>query len=226
MSENVKNCRGIRDGICYIVGAGEPFLPFYPKENDYVIAADGGYERLLSAGIRTDLLLGDFDSLPDGLLPLATARRVERHPVRKDDTDTALAALRAYELGYRRMILLGGAGGREDHTFANYQLLLRLRRMGCAALLLGESACVRVVENESVVLSGQIGDTLSVFAFGREAHGVTLCGVEYPLENGELTVEVALGVSNAFASPVAEIGVRDGALLVFSPLPDLKEIAL
>ena len=56
MSENVNNCMKIQDGICYIVGAGEPFLPIFPKENDYVIAADGGYERLAEAGIRTDLL--------------------------------------------------------------------------------------------------------------------------------------------------------------------------
>ena len=226
MIENVKNCSEIRDGICYIVGAGEPFLPFLPKENDYVIAADGGYERLRQADIRTDLLLGDFDSLSDGLLSDAEGETIERHPVRKDDTDTALAALRAYELGYRRMILLGGAGGREDHTFANYQLLLRLRHMGCTALLVGESACVRVVQNESIVLHGRVGETLSVFAFGKDAHGVTLRGVEYPLERGELTVDVALGVSNAFAAATAEIGVEDGALLVFSPLPDLKEIEL
>ena len=224
MSENVKNCSKIRDGICYIVGAGEPFLPFAPKENDYVIAADGGYEKLCRAGIRTDLLLGDFDSLSDGLLSAAEGESIERHPVRKDDTDTALAALRAYELGYRRMVLLGGAGGREDHTFANYQLLLRLRRMGCRMLLVGESACVRVVQNESITLHAKAGDTLSVFAFGSDARGVTLRGVEYPLEDGELTVDVALGVSNAFASSCAEICVRDGALLVFSPISDLEEI--
>ena len=76
MMENVKNCSDYRDGICYIVGAGEPFVPFSPKENDYVIAADGGYERLCTAGIRTDLLLGDFDSLDDGYLSLAASDRV------------------------------------------------------------------------------------------------------------------------------------------------------
>lgn len=226
MNENVKNCSEIRDGICYIVGAGEPFLPFSPKDDDYVIAADGGYEQLCRAGIRTDLLLGDFDSLSASLLSASDGEKIERHPVRKDDTDTALAALRAYELGYRRMVLLGGAGGREDHTFANYQLLLRLRRMGCAALLVGESACVRVVQNESITLHGKIGEVLSVFAFGADAHGVTLRGVEYPLEGGELTVDVALGVSNAFSAPTAEIGVANGTLLVFSPLTDLEEIEL
>ena len=52
------------DKICYIVGAGEDCgLDFRPKTGDLVIAADGGYERLLKAKIQADLVIGDFDSL-------------------------------------------------------------------------------------------------------------------------------------------------------------------
>lgn len=57
---------------CYIFGAGG----FYGMANrlpragtDYVIAADGGLMHLQKLGIRPDLCLGDFDSLPEEVLP-------------------------------------------------------------------------------------------------------------------------------------------------------------
>ena len=51
-------------GRCIIVGAGDFFgMPFQPAEEDYVIAADAGYENLKAAGIVPDLVVGDFDSM-------------------------------------------------------------------------------------------------------------------------------------------------------------------
>ena len=56
--------------ICYIVGAGEcKKLDFTKKDGDIVIAADGGYKYLQRAGIKPDIVIGDFDSLgkaPEG----------------------------------------------------------------------------------------------------------------------------------------------------------------
>ena len=51
--------------ICYIVGAGDFDCGFEPKENDLVIAADGGYDNLKKFDIRCDLLLGDLDSIKE-----------------------------------------------------------------------------------------------------------------------------------------------------------------
>ena len=51
-------------GRCIIVGAGDFFgMPFQPAEEDYVIAADAGYENLKAEGIIPDLVVGDFDSM-------------------------------------------------------------------------------------------------------------------------------------------------------------------
>ena len=56
--------------ICYIVGAGEFYGEFTPTRDDLVIAADGGYDALISHGYRCDVLIGDLDSIssvPDNI---------------------------------------------------------------------------------------------------------------------------------------------------------------
>ena len=61
---------------------------------DMVVAADGGARFLLEQGIRPDVVVGDFDSLPAGAVERLEAAGVElvRHPVRKDRTDGEMAA--------------------------------------------------------------------------------------------------------------------------------------
>ncbi|HIS66737.1 MAG TPA: thiamine diphosphokinase, partial [Candidatus Scatomorpha merdipullorum] len=81
---------------CYIVGAAD-FAParFAPAPGDFVIAADAGILHLERLGAKPDLVLGDFDSL--GRVPDYPDTEVS--PVRKDDTDSMLAARRAVERG-------------------------------------------------------------------------------------------------------------------------------
>lgn len=199
--------------ICYIIGAGEGFMPFERADGDLVIAADGGYEQLRTLGVRPDLLLGDLDSLPEAALP-TDGTEIKRYPVRKDDTDSALAFRYAYEQGYRDFVLIGATGGRADHTFAAYQLLLHARRLNARITLVGERELTECLYNEERIFVGKEGTTLSVFAFGSDAHGVDIEGASYEMKDGTLRTDVALGVSNAFLRTPVRITVRDGALLV------------
>ena len=203
----------MKKGICYIVGAGKGMLAFEKAEGDLVIGADGGYLHLRDMGISPDLLLGDFDSLPMDALPSETCEIV-KYPIRKDDTDTALAFRYAYDRGYREFVLLGATGGRADHTFAAYQLLLHARRLGARITLVGEGEVSSCLYNEEQAFVGSRGKTLSVFAFGADAHGVDIRGASYEMHDGTLTADIALGVSNAFLDTPVRIAVRDGALLV------------
>lgn len=195
--------------ICYIVGAGEGFVPFTPQEGDLVIAADGGYDTLVRAGVRPDLFVGDMDSLSE-----PPSVPVERHPVRKDDTDTALAYRAGLARGYRHFVLLSCVGGREAHTFANLSLLAGARREGARLLLVGERETSFVIENESVILTRPAGYHLSVFAFGGKARAVTLRDLSYPAEHLTLFPDVPLGVSNAFCDAPATVSVGEGRLLL------------
>ena len=182
------------------------------KEDDFLLAADGGLRHLQSLGLTPDEILGDFDSL--GYVP----ENSSRFPVEKDDTDSMLAIRRGLALGYREFWLYGSLDGpRLDHTVANYQALQYLADHHAFGYLIGKDYLVTVVKNGSLRFPAGCRGTVSVFCPGSDAHGVTLKGLYYPLENAVLTIGFPLGVSNHFTGQAAEIAVTQGSLLVFFP---------
>ena len=179
------------------------------RENDYILAADGGLTHVQSLDLQPDGILGDFDSL--GYVP----DQARIFPVEKDDTDAMLAARHGLKLGYGRFLLYGSLDGpRLDHTVANFQTLQFLADHGAEGYLVGLDYIVTVVKNGTIRFSADSQGILSVFCMGSDAAGVTLRGLKYPLENGTLSAGFPLGVSNHFTGAPASVSVADGSLLV------------
>lgn len=179
------------------------------RETDYLLAADRGLEHIQALGLTPHGILGDFDSL--GYTPAGA----EVFPVEKDDTDSMLAIRKALRLGYRRCLLYGALeGDRLDHTLANLQALVFLQEHGARGYLVGRHMTVTAVKNGSLRFPASFEGILSVFCLGRDAHGVTLTGLKYPLSGGTLTAGFPLGVSNRFTGQEACVSVEDGTLLV------------
>jgi thiamine pyrophosphokinase len=146
--------------ICYIVGAGENSgIRFLPSEDDLVIAADGGYRYLLDAGIRTDIVVGDFDS---SAAPSAHPY-VVRLKKEKDDTDTGAAVQLGLQKGYTDFVFYGCTGGRIEHTIANIQLLDGLAERRCRGVLVGKEERYTVIKDSTLVLSADNRGRISVF---------------------------------------------------------------
>ena len=197
-------------GTCIVFcAAGFDALVEPVASDDLIIAADGGFVHTQKLGITPDIILGDFDSL--GYTP----DRANVFPVEKDDTDAMLAVRRGLQLGYRKFVLYGSLDGpRLDHTVANFQTLQFLADRDAAGYLVGSGQLVTVVKNGSLTFPAGMEGTISVFCMGKDAEGVTLEGLYYPLENGTLTAGFPLGVSNHFTGAEAAITVRNGSLLV------------
>jgi thiamine pyrophosphokinase len=195
-------------GICYIFGALTSAIRPEIKAGDFVIAADAGYAKL--EGIKPDIVVGDFDSL--GYIP--KDKNIVRHPEHKDDTDTMLAVKLGLEKGYKRFVILGGLGGRLDHTIANIHVLSYLTENGARGCLLGENENIIMIKNSYVSFSLETGGIFSAFAYGNAARGVRLDGFLYPLKSATLTCAFPLGVSNRFTGKKARVSVSDGCLLV------------
>lgn len=178
--------------------------------NDCLLCADGGYEYVCAAGLHPHIVIGDFDS---GAEPAGEA--VLRVPAEKDETDTFLCLRWGMEQGFREFLILGGLSGRLDHTLANLQLLEWAGERGLHVSIADGRNTARLVRaGELLRLERRTGCKLSVFACSQEARGVCLRGVKYPLEQGVLTRQFPLGVSNEFTAPTAEITCGDGLLLV------------
>ena len=178
-------------------------------EEDYVIAADGGFQHTKALGLRPDAVLGDFDSL--GYTP----PDANVFPVEKDDTDAMLAVRHGLSLGLREFLIYGGLDGpRLDHTFANVQTLQFLAEHGAYGYLIGKDFILTVVKDGGVRFPAGAEGTISVFCVGADAQGVTERGLYYPLEEAILTSSFPLGASNHFTGAEAEISVKKGSLLL------------
>lgn len=194
---------------CVIVTAhceGDP--EFIPEPGDLTLCADGGWKLAETMGLRPDRVIGDFDSSE-----APASGRIERHPVMKDDTDTMLCLKRGLNLGYDRFLLLGGFGGRLDHTLANLQTLAYAAREGAQAEMRDGHCRAFALRNGTILLPRRPGK-LSIFALSDRCRGVTVRGTVYTLTGGELINTFPLGVSNEYAADEVEISVDEGTLLI------------
>ncbi|MCL2401097.1 MAG: thiamine diphosphokinase [Oscillospiraceae bacterium] len=195
---------------CFIAGAGE-YCGFYtPGTDDYIIAADGGFAALISRGVAPDIVVGDFDSL--GEIP--DHPNVAISPEEKDDTDMRIAVDHGLTRGCNAFIIDGGLGGRLDHTLANMQLLTYIAKKNATGVLIGHDICVTAVANGTIRFSPGASGGVSVFCAGDRAEGVTITGLKYALQNGVLTGDYPIGVSNECIGERAEISVCNGMLIV------------
>ena len=184
---------------------------YTPREGDLILCADGGYAHAMRAGLIPDRVIGDLDSLSGVVPPEAILERV---PVEKDDTDTMLCARYALAHGCEECVILGGIGGRLDHTLANLQTLAFAVSNGMRAELLGDDDRVILLRNGAITLKREEGCSLSLLSFSAHCVGVTTSGVKYPLTNATITQDNPMAVSNFFTAEEAHIALKEGMMLV------------
>ena len=183
---------------------------------DLVIAADGGARYALETGVVPDLVVGDMDSLGEELAREVERRgaSLERHPVRKDKMDGQLAVLAARERGATVADLLCAVGGRPGALFAVPHILLAAERIGLRSTVVADRGRMFVVEAGYRMVEGVQEDSISIFPLSGPAAGVTLEGMEYPLENASLEPGDTLGFHNELIGTEARVSVGEGAILV------------
>jgi thiamine pyrophosphokinase len=193
-----------------------------------VIAADGGLDHALSAGLVPTALVGDLDSVSHAGRAWAEQHAtIERHDPAKDATDTELALARAVSLAPDRLIMVAGVGDRLDHTFT------AIGALGAPAL-----TSVPVIEcwwgDQHVhVLHGpgrlrlaiSSGATVSLVATHGRCTGVSISGTEWPLDDADLAPLAGHGVSNVATGEEVDVTVSSGVLTIFSQPPaTMKEL--
>ncbi len=187
-----------------------------------IVAADRGADHALSLGLRVDVAVGDFDSIsPVGLAELErSGTSVERHPVAKDASDLELAFDAALLLRPRRILVVGGAGGRLDHLVGELLLMAAEAYAGVEIDAQLGRAAVHVVRGERV-LTGRPGELVSLLALHGAATGVVTEGLVYPLRGEALAPGSSRGLSNVFAHREARVSVESGVLVAVRPSASL-----
>lgn len=204
-----------------VVAGGEPVpvpaLDGVPGDA-YVVAADGGVAHAHALGLTVDVAVGDFDSVTAGDLDRVRAAggALERHPAAKDATDLELALVTALARRPRRIVVLGGHGGRLDHWLANVSLLAAPMLAGVDVVARMGTARLTVVRGPTT-LTGTPGGLVSLLPVHGTAYGVRTEGLRYPLSGETLPAATSRGVSNVFLVAEASVTLTGGVLLAVQP---------
>lgn len=199
---------------CYIITsfvAGDLSLLLDNGCDDFILCADGGYSIAAEYGVTPDLVIGDFDSIKS---TIPAEIKTIKLPVEKDDTDTMACVKYAINNGYKEIIIIGGTGGRLDHTMANLQCLYYGVNHGINITLKDEKNIVSLHFPSKIQVKKREDFKLSIFAFSEFCGGITLSGLKYPLQNYTLQQSFPLGISNEFVSDYAIISFNTGVLLL------------
>lgn len=191
----------------YIDGIERLHIDF--QSYDFLLAADAGMNTAGYFGVTPDAAIGDFDS---SRRPELTDQTVL--PPKKDMTDGEAALDLAVQRGADDITLLGGLGGRFDHTIGNIGVLAEYAVKGLTVRLLDGYNRVRIVTPGTYEIQKDGYHYLGFGAWGDRVTGLTIRGAAYPLENFTLTNLTSRCVSNEIPGESAEVTFDSGLLLI------------
>jgi len=187
-----------------------------------IVAADSGLELAEDAGIRPDWIVGDMDSLDSGKrLDHYPKEKVICYPVDKDYTDTEIALTLLWEKGCKNAWIIGGGGGRLDHTFGIRDLFERERYPVRWITANEDIYCVdgagaqSGAENNRLRLAIKQGKLVSVFPLGAGPWKVESKGLKWEL-GGARWERGLFGLSNAAIADEIEISVKQGRFILIA----------
>lgn len=192
----------------------------YLRQDDFFIFCDAGLSHANRLGVSPNLIIGDFDSFKGTQSDIEVFKaETVRLPREKDDTDSFYAAKQAIARGFREVLLIGAAGKRLDHTFANLSILEYLEKNGVHAVLADDYSEMEIVTPEKTeaapVLIGPEYSFFSTVSLAEESQGITIRNAKYPLEDGTITTKYQYGISNEVEpGKTAELTVRKGLILL------------
>ncbi len=173
-----------------------------------LVAADGGADRALAAGLMPRAVFGDFDSISPAAQAAIPPDRL--HPIPEQETTDFDKALRSVAAPF--VLALGFAGARIDHGLAVFNTLVR--HPGRVCLVLGGQDVVFLCPPE-ITLRLRAGDRLSLFPMGP----VTGCstGLRWPVDGVDFAPGGRIGTSNEVSTPEVRLAFDASLMLVILP---------
>ena len=188
---------------------------------DVVIAADGGADVLMSAGVVPNVFCGDEDSASTDACAWAHehVETVVRHPVEKDETDLGLCTALARDEAERRGVALRltftcVSGGRPDHALAVWGVVAHAAD-AFPTVVEDDYAChvLSPLGAPAWRLTGREGATVSAIALASDTVA-SAWGMRWNLDRRPMELLADVGVSNRVASANAGFRCHSGVLAV------------
>ena len=179
-----------------------------------IIAADGGLVHIQALGLTPDLLIGDLDSVTPEQIRWAEEQgaEVRRFSPDKNETDLELALMAAAETVVSQILIVAALGGRLDQTLSNI-FLLNLPVLANLDVRIDDGQQEVILVHESIDLTGQEGELVSLLPLSPIVRGITTTGLKYPLEDDSLVFYHSRGMSNRMTGDKAHIEFQSGILI-------------
>ena len=192
----------VKRAILFINGdlASPPQVPL--KKKDFLIGVDGGTRLARKLGLKLNLIIGDFDSLPRPARPQSVFKQSQ------ELTDTEFALDYCVKHGFKDIVLVGVLGSRLDHLLTNIFLGYRFN----FTIIEGQQTLYFVTTR--IILVGKPGDLVSLIPLLSDCSGVTTSGLKYRLQGETLKFGFGRGISNVMTGKIAQIFLKRGCLLV------------
>lgn len=178
---------------------------------DYIICADTAYIKCYNENITPNLIIGDFDH-GEIITDFEMNKNIIKVPSEKNDTDTMLCVKKLIELNIKNITILGGIGGRCDHTYANIQTLAYSLKKGIECKIVDDKNELYMLNNGTYSIDTD-KKYISIFSYS-ESSVISIKNAKYPIENHELTYYFPLGVSNEKTQLPTIIEIKNGIILV------------
>lgn len=204
MSRAVILANGVRPEIATIEAAVERAAVF--------VCADGGANTARAMGLTPDAIVGDLDSVTrETLAHFSDVPVVRDTDLERTDTEKAIEYV--LSLGPQEEItLLSASAGRLDHLLANISLLRKFSARTTLVLL--DDHARSWIAARDVELDLPLGTTVSFFAVGGPAEGVTTENFRFPLTEVTMALGGRDSLSNVTIGRPARIRIGRGELLI------------
>lgn len=179
------------------------------READLIVAADGGANRALKAGLPVDWIVGDLDGVTAEALRRMPPGRVVRDEDR-NDSDLEKAMRFVHGRGFDSAIIVGAIGERLDHTLGTLAVIAAWHdRIDIRVI---DDHFTTIVVDPALEFEAPLGTMVSLVA-PAGATGVTTRGLRYALRNARLAFSTR-GIHNEVVSNPVRVEVTKGPMFL------------
>ena len=211
-SENLNN-----EKKCLLFINGNPPENFPNLENyGLICGTDGAFHYLKKMNFpleKLDFISGDFDSVSDEILRQAQHDEFEIiFTPDQDKTDFEKALEIIQEKGFLKVDVLGGSGGEMDHFLGNLTVAFKFKNKIEITFFDEFSQYFFIPKN--FIIKNVNGKLVSLYPFPI-AENVTTKGLNWILDNENLTMISKIGTRNFAVEDEISIEYEKGDLLLF-----------
>lgn len=208
----------MKDYAVLVVNGSIKDIDFYKDILDnakIVVVSDGAANILYRYSKDIDYIIGDLDSISDGVLLYYKNKDVvvKRYPVKKDKTDSEISIDEIYNMGIKKIVMIGAKGDRTDHFIANLNLLYYADSIGVNLVILDENNEITLVKEGQNYIDIKVNQTISFVSLVGDVKGINLKGFEYELENYDLHFGSSILTSNVAKKERVFVEIKKGSLL-------------